>query len=811
MKATKPTPSIKSGQLTTPALAAQALAKQNLAQYKEAIELYKELLKREHNPVWQQGLADCYLQRALVLAEKGMEKEATVLWENYAGYEKKHRHNAVYFSWLLHTKSHTKIKNYLKNLSITEIDELYPDLAVLLGLWVVSGVEGIYQSLPLDSTFVKHSILALGALTAYQNNQIAAVETALKQIPFRSVYKDYRTLLKAAIALNTDLPQATALLNSIPANSPYQKAAQLLAISQQTGKSLINELIKLIPYQQIAISQVKGWAVKQLKLLQTYHRDKDKLTNNLKFNLAVEYKPIIGREFSERFCQALLATDTRLEKNYEKNFARLNDFDKSRFRALAAEQKTNDYDEIAEYWNNCITILRYNEKENTLKIALILRHLTKFLPVRRKIEALEQSLFYDPEDKASYLALLNYYNQEEEKDKLKVCLEKANKQFPKDIDVLTFAMMQAKKSKAFKKATQYAYAILKIDSVNTQAKDFLFISHLEHARKLFKAKNFALCHKEIEQIEQLSLNNRYQGLTQIMRGFLLFAAENKQAGADLIHAACVQLNDGDFVSYYRINNEALLLAIPLTSLFRYLPTLNKNYLISETEINRFIKVLEFQHQEKNQFIHKAIEKVKAVFKQSLKKQPADEKTILALCECFDKINHFELMRYCLSLTNYQTPLWAFYRLYAKVNGDPNQLSHYEAFTLEGQLEQARIKKDDKAILLINSFLGKRRANNFLFDFEDEYEYDEDEGDLFDELFSDITEDVMYKLEKKIKEFDLNNPAKMMKLLSKYLSAMDLMRYMQDDDAMTAFLFVIAADQLGINIGVTIKDVKALLD
>jgi len=63
--------------------AAMAKAKLDAGQYKEAIELYKQLLKQADNKEWRSALALCYFKRAMSLAEKGMIKEAMVLWENY--------------------------------------------------------------------------------------------------------------------------------------------------------------------------------------------------------------------------------------------------------------------------------------------------------------------------------------------------------------------------------------------------------------------------------------------------------------------------------------------------------------------------------------------------------------------------------------------------------------------------------------------------------------------------------------------------------------------------------------------------------
>ena len=118
----------------------QALSKLNAGQYKEAIDLYKSLLKRANNADWREALAQCYLQRAQAFAAKGMVKEALVLWENYAqNAESPHQALDHYISWLLQTNDMAKVKICLGQLSAQQLDEHYPDLAGLLGLLIITG------------------------------------------------------------------------------------------------------------------------------------------------------------------------------------------------------------------------------------------------------------------------------------------------------------------------------------------------------------------------------------------------------------------------------------------------------------------------------------------------------------------------------------------------------------------------------------------------------------------------------------------------------------------------------------------------
>ena len=135
----------------------KALSRFKAGQYKEAIELYKTLLKHSDNSEWRQTLAECYLQRARSFADKGMVKEALVLWENYAqNAASPHEGRDCYISWLLQTNDMAKAKKALSQLSAQQVDEQYPELAALLGLLIISGKTELQAVLPKDSVFKTH-------------------------------------------------------------------------------------------------------------------------------------------------------------------------------------------------------------------------------------------------------------------------------------------------------------------------------------------------------------------------------------------------------------------------------------------------------------------------------------------------------------------------------------------------------------------------------------------------------------------------------------------------------------------------------
>ncbi len=75
-------------------LAGQAEEALRREKFKDAIELLKQLVKREARPEWRNALADAYLGRAKALAAKGMFKEAEIVLGNAAAV-RRHRQGAA--------------------------------------------------------------------------------------------------------------------------------------------------------------------------------------------------------------------------------------------------------------------------------------------------------------------------------------------------------------------------------------------------------------------------------------------------------------------------------------------------------------------------------------------------------------------------------------------------------------------------------------------------------------------------------------------------------------------------------------------
>ncbi|MDD5319733.1 MAG: hypothetical protein PHD43_03795 [Methylococcales bacterium] len=821
----KPFSTPKSGDPDLSVLESQASSKLNAGQYKEAIDLYKTLLKRADNAAWRESLAQCYLQRALAFATKGMVKEALVLWENYAqNAEPPHEAYDHYISWLLQTNDMAKVKKCLGQLSAQQLDENYPDLAGLLGLLIITDKVSCQELLPKGSVFMMHLGFVQDALNAYRNNKLEDIEPALKKLPFRSAFRDFRTLMKAALLVPEAVEQAQSLLVKIPAGSPYHQAGALLLAITHEGAALVNDLLQLTTPQIRIIEAAKNLTKKQIELLDVLTKQKDRLSDKVKFNLAIQYQALIGTDLAKRYCLAALSNYPAGQRDFVKHFGAINDFEAWRLKALLREHD-RDFHGAEYYWKQGIAVLKNQGAEDAFRIALIMRHIAAHQQTPEEaVSWLIDSLGHDPDDRESYVKILQYYErQEQETDVYKEWLDKSIKKFPNDVEMLGLAIKASTRNKAFKKATQYAQALLKIDPVNTSAKQVLFTSHLAHARKLINSKKFHLVEKEIQQAEQITIGKRYQTQAQLMRGFLVFVAEDKKQGAVLIAESVQKLNDGLVYAYFCATLEALLLDLQSAPVLKELPPLAKDYLLSQQEIVQLAQLIQ-QYADDNvsqALLHKSLENVKTIIKQSLK-QNYSEETLLTLCQCLDRIQHFELLRACvkIALSQWDKPIWKFYRIYSEANGNPAKCSDINSYRLQESLKIAQEQKDQRATALIGKFLDQyyesHRPPGFnifdsLFGGSDDDEYE----DPIDELFGHLPEDLFEQLERKTAEFTKkNSPERMLKLLAAdYLSNnVNKMFDLFNDypEAFYAFLMLKAADDLGIDIGVTAEKIIACL-
>lgn len=809
MKKNKSVSIAKLAGLSTGLLQEQAAAYLASGSYKLTQEIYKILLKREDKPRYRQGLAQCYLKRALLAAEQRKYKDAITLWENFIEYAETPTANEHYVRWLLIAGQKAKLKTYLRSVNIETVERDYPSLACCLGFFYIGGQIDLSDYLPEDTPFAEQSRFAWQALDALQKNDRQRMDASLAKLPFRSVYRDFRTLLNAMSLILEAPAQAADRLGKIAADSPYHAVARLMAVLPLTGKPLIDALLTLGHKQQQMICHAKGWTEQQIKLLQYLGRQKQPLTDKTKFEVAIHYQNLLGKDYARRFCAALLPAYTAGERVYQKEFGRLDDFEKLRIAALRAEGREKLYEAI-DYWDQCLEMLQADPQQNALPIALILRRIASLCPPDEAVGYQLESLRFDPDDKETHLKILDHYERKGDKARHKKRLQETLTRFPDDIDVLGLAMRTAVGNKTYKKAAQFAQKILAVDPVNTGAKQLLFSSYLNHARKLLKDEKFHLAAKEIERAETLKPGKHGLALAQMLAGFLIYLSEDKSKGAQRIKDSCKLSQEGDFIGRYRIINEAMQLDVPLAPLLRAIGPLREDYVLSVAELNALLKLLDTQRKEDNPYLFKTLEKVKKDFKRLTKAMSLTQPQLLTLMQCLDRIGHFELMRHCLNHCVSGTklvPVWVFYRIYIQAKGNPAKVSPFDITRLQFQLENAREEGDQRTATRIVDFLDKIFQAYDVFPDAPAAEAD----DPYETLFERIDTRTYAKISRKLDQLQATlTEDKLVKLLLDLIpDKKNIALLFHDLDAFNALLFLAAARELNIDINVTAEAIIAL--
>ncbi|AEF99370.1 hypothetical protein [Methylomonas methanica] len=796
-----------------------ALAHFSAGRYKDAADLYKYLLKREDNSFHRQQLAQCYLHRALQMAAKGMPKEAAVLWENYAEWTAPPLAALdAYILWQLAAGNTQKANARIAELTAKQLDEDYPWLAGCLGLLLISGSADFVAHLPPDSAFLLHWGVVREALAAYQNGQSPTCEQSLQKLPFRSAFRDFRTLLKAQMASSTSVEQARSLLGKIPEHSPYQTLAQVLLAYMQEGAGFVQTALALDPVLRRNIARTKELSKSQIALLEALQKLQDQVSAKAQFDLVLKQRSLFGIQDAQAFCQGMLVVYPAGIKDYLKYFEAKGGFEEYRLQALLYEQAENNY-EAGFYWLRCIEILEQHRPANDKKIALILRHMADRASLEEALELIVDSLDYDGDDRDSYLKILNYYRQTQANPaEYQAWLEKGLQRFPADIDLLAQAAQSAADKKAFKKAAGYAAKLLKIDPVNSLAKQLLFANHLAHARRLIKTEKFHLVSKEIQAAEQLMVDKSLRQQAELLRGFYVWAAEDKQQGLQQIVETVQKLNDDPVNARFQIMLEAELLELPAASFMRALPVC-KDHLLSAPQLTRLTALIEHYAEQVQdvKLLCDALDKIKAPIKKSIQQQALAEDLLLSWCRVLANIRHFELLRHCAkpAQAKWQKPVWMYYRIFAECNGDVQNLNLTSGFSLQYALMEAQQQNDQKTAILIGRFLDATRGLPDLYDDDavlgDDYQTDEFSYAVVDDLFAHVPEKLMHKIGLKVQDIMMETEPDqfvndMIRQYSKKIDAKRLLALFNNPAFMAAAACVKAAQQLQIDIGLGFEDV-----
>jgi len=506
--------------------------------YKDAIDHYKALLREERKPDWVDNLAEAYAGRAEQLAAKDMLKEALALWRTRAEVCGVPLVLGPCLSWLMRLGEWDQVFGILSG-----AEPVSPDLRdqseTQLARVALTAPDDVLLKFPPQSPLLLHRSAAHAALAAYADGDAVAMNAHLRSIPFRSPYRDLRAILKALLLLPTDVEQAAAVIERVPAGGPFEPLAAALRVCVLPRSEWLAPLGGLDKNARALVLDIKGCppeqraAVAELSMLR---EDPAAL-----FDLVARHRQVFPPRAAAQLCQRLLPHVPDRIKAFRANFVPVPPAEHQRVLALGAELR-GDLDQAEAHWLSMIHALSPGQPA---RAALVLNHLAASHHHGGKpgelcehgIEFLEQSLELDDGNRDTHLRLIRALRTAGAKPKeLRKRLDGAMKRFPDELEILLEAMDSALESDAFKKAVELAKRVLELDPINPKVRSALGRAHLSQARKQIVAGNLKGARRELEEAGQWLRSDVERGALQLLQAF---AAESSDPA--LLRAAVVGL------------------------------------------------------------------------------------------------------------------------------------------------------------------------------------------------------------------------------------------------------------------------------
>lgn len=532
--------------------------------YREAITAFKELVKKEHRQEWVDYLVHAYTKRAEELLQKGMPKEALVIIKQIElSYKVPEETLPLYIRVFLGTAHYEEAAQHFLEYqkSNPNTKELHTLESIFASL-ALAGNEFVIKSLPANHPLSIQRQIVVDAIEALSKGNDELCKTLLKQISFRSSYRDWSFFLRGLMSYyNGNLHDTVEYLDKILQDNVLRKLSNnLLSVvqhlkKQTDGLPIIDQ--KNLPF----LMSLHGLDLKAAsdfnKLLMYLNKGNFKAAfSQLKHN-----EHLFEKNLCQRFHKALLIKDIKLASQYEAAYGKLSRFESLRIIAIYFEQQ-NDEGKANHCWSDCLNYIDSSgissEQEKNIVISLIYKRMAKnekkIGPKSifdagaweiRQIGYIEKSLSYDPYDINSYHKVIAYYDKINNKTKVKKWVDTLVDHFPEDINALSIAANIAFERKTYKKALNFIDRILKLDPINKEAKAQKATFHVIKARKNITQKKFHIARKEFEAAAACTKKNTFDyGVILIKWGIMELLAENLEIGNNLIHEGVTLAGEG---------------------------------------------------------------------------------------------------------------------------------------------------------------------------------------------------------------------------------------------------------------------------
>jgi tetratricopeptide (TPR) repeat protein len=566
---------------TLPARAADALAQ---GRFREAIDLFKQLVRQEPRPEWKAALDDAYAGRARELAAKQMFKEAAMLLENTRAPDGALRDPLLYAKCLIREGQQAKAAAHLLQAvcgsALPANDR--PDVEALLAalLTVVSlPPAAVATDSPERARWRENAAAARQALAAWVDGAPAEeVEKLLSRISLRSAFRPLRLLLKTLLAGPDAAEKSRSLLETIAPYSPFFPLRQAVEAALGAGFSP-DGWSGLAPPQRRFVAETAGIPEPTVEALEQLSQAAATSPESLFAALlkrAANLRHGLDPSDLRSACLNLLPQLPGRIGQFEKQFGQLSPLERARAEALAAEAKENWGAAEMSWAQAAIAIGKQDSAERArLQCAVIYRHLAKLAAKYREIRGTDEET--DPvvdylarADKAdpnhvptvlARLARLRCISRDKEWHRL---ADEAAQRFPQDSQVLLQATESAVARQAHKKAAGYAQRLLAIDPINPGLRRQMVELQVSYARKQLREKRADLAARGLDEAAQWERADSPNAVLRIYRG-LVALQEGKKEEAETLLRQGAEMAGGGVAGWFRVMLETMLTKIKVAA------------------------------------------------------------------------------------------------------------------------------------------------------------------------------------------------------------------------------------------------------
>jgi len=571
-----PSPSVPIDTLA--ARGAEALQQER---FKEAVELFKLVIRQEPRPEWKESLNEAYAGRARALAAKGMFKEAAMVLENTVAPDGTLREPLLYLKCLIREgqqqqqqKAAAHALLYAGNgpaLPAAERTAL-EELAAALLVAAPQRPEPAGVAPGGRAQWLELAQAAREALAAWVNGAPGEeIDRHLNRISLRSAFRPVRLLLKSLTGGPEDAGRTKRLLETIHPGSPF------FPLRQAVEAAVVGERVldadgwaRLTPAQQAFVAETRGSPAEAAQFLARSSEAARRGPGAL-FACLLQQSRLPQAEVRSACLNLLPQIPDRLPQ-FEKSFGPLPKVDQHRIQALAAEAR-GDWEKAERSWRAvAAAIAGEGGAQAKLSQGVVFRHLAKLAAEHPEIAGdgvaddaavfyLERSREADPEHIPTVLELIGLYRKESQDSDWHRVVDDAVQRFPDDSQVLLQATESAVARNAYKKAAGFARRLLKIDPINAAVRRQMIELQVAHARKQVRAKRPDLAAKELAGAAEWDRPDAPSAVLRIARGLVARqTGQEEQAEAWLREG--VALAGGGVAGWFRAVLEAEFMKSP---------------------------------------------------------------------------------------------------------------------------------------------------------------------------------------------------------------------------------------------------------